>query len=71
MMRLQRAGVAESPAECSSLNGPLRARSKAIAEYSATRGLASVAGGMSVPRRACDVSQIKVAPRIGLFVLDR
>ncbi|MBQ1941599.1 MAG: hypothetical protein SPI64_08590 [Anaerovibrio sp.] len=27
-MRLQRTGVAESPAECSTLNGSLRVRSK-------------------------------------------
>lgn len=48
IMFLQRARVAESRAENKSSNGPLRAQSKAKAEYSATLGHTSVAGDMLV-----------------------
>ena len=48
MMPLQRACDAESQVRNKLSNGPWRAQSKASAEYSATRGHASVAGGMMV-----------------------
>jgi len=48
MMLLQRARGAESRVENKSSNGPLRAQSKAIAEYSATCRHTSVAGDMIV-----------------------
>jgi hypothetical protein len=50
MMLSQRARDAENRAENKSSNGPPRAQSKAIAEYSATCGHTSVAGDMMVSR---------------------
>ena len=46
----QRTRAAENRAKRRSSNGPPRAQSKASAEYSATCGHTSVAGGMLVPR---------------------
>ena len=51
MMPLQRARGAESRVRNKLPNGPLRAQSKAFAEYSATCGHTSVAGDMLVSRR--------------------
>jgi len=48
----QRARGAENRARNTLSNGPLRAQSKAYAEYSATRRHASVAEGMLVPCQA-------------------
>ena len=52
MMPPQRARGAESRVRNKLSNGPLRAQSKAVAEYSATCGHTSVAGDMLVSRRA-------------------
>ena len=58
MMPLQRARGAESRVRNKLSNGPLRAQSKAFAEYSATCGHTSVAGDMLVSRRAHGVTAV-------------
>ena len=58
MMPLQRARGAESRVRNKLSNGPLRAQSKAFAEYSATCGRTSVAGDMLVSRRAHGVTAV-------------
>ena len=50
MMPLQRACDAENQARNKLSNGPLRAQSKGVPEYSATCGHTSVAGDMLVSR---------------------
>ena len=55
-MPLQRVRGAGIRAEGKPQDGPLRVQSKAKAEYSATRGHASVAGDMLVSRREHDFS---------------
>ena len=50
-MPLQRVRGAGIRAVSEPQDGPLRVQSKALAEYSATRGHASVAGDMQVSRR--------------------
>ena len=75
MMPPQRARGAESRVGNKLSNGPPRAQSKALlrAEYSATRGHASVAGDMLVSRKvhgSTAVNQGGTADRL-LFALDR
>ena len=74
MMPPQRARGAESRVRNKLSNGPLRAQSKAVAEYSATCGHTSVAGDMLVSRRAhgaAAVNQGGTADRLDSPLRDR
>ena len=74
MMPPQRARGAESRVRNKLSNGPLRAQSKALAEYSATCGHTSVAGDMLVSRRAHGVTAVNqggTADRLDSPLRDR
>ena len=59
MQTIQRFGGAENPKQNGLLNGPLRAWSKAFAEYSMTWGHTLVAVDMMVSSKAADFSAIQ------------
>jgi hypothetical protein len=66
-MLLQRTRGAENRVENISSNGPLRAQSKAKAEYSATCGHTSVAGDMLVSCKVYGIA-VKQGGTTGNFV---
>ena len=50
-MRLQRVGIAESLAECSLLNGPLRAQSKGFRVFCEVKAYVSCREYVGIPQR--------------------